>query len=348
MKGEHRLIPANCLKPNELNPRSPDPDTIAALRENIKEVGLLQNLVVTPNRPRPGFYTIIVGEQRWRAASANGESELPCYVIEEIDEEEQILMMLSENQVRRGFTAAQVGDLVGKLKDKGLSLEGISARMGITGATLKGWVNLNRKASPGIKRLLAPIEHRTVPKGKIGTEAAQKISELSVSEEVKDELAQIEAKKRYPLSVIAEVAAIVGKGTTLSATEVFEKAELQARRTKIQLAFKPGKRHEEMKAIGQAMLESDNFKTKVELGIIGTRPDVVGVKGKAVILLECETLRSLLKKPKPKIFGYDVARILVIPDELRTRYDWIWFINSQVQTFDIAGRSKRWNKDIEV
>lgn len=339
MIGEHKLIPANCLKPNELNPRSPDADTIAALRENIKQVGLLQNLVVTPNRQRLGFYTIIIGEQRWRAAQANGQAELPCYVIEEIDEEEQMLMMLSENQVRRGFTAAQVGDLVSKLKDKGLSLEGISARMGITGATLKGWVSLNRKASPGIKRLLAPIEHKTVPKGKIGTQAAEKISGLPISEESKDQLAEIQAKRRSPVSVLEEVERLVRDGSTLPSEEIFKKAEVEARGKKVRLAFAGGKRHEEMKEIGQAILQSKAFKTKVELEIIGTRPDVIGVKGNAAILLECETMTSLLNKPKPKISGYDVARILVIPDELRTRYDAIWFMNNEVQTYHIAGRT---------
>ncbi|GAI60217.1 unnamed protein product, partial [marine sediment metagenome] len=144
---------------------------------------------------------------------------------------------------------------------------------------------------------------------------------------------------RYPISVLEEVERLVTEGSTLGSAEIFEKAEVEARGKRVRLAFAGGKRHEEMKEIGQALLESKNFKTKLELEIIGTKPDVIGVKGQAAILLECETLKSLLNKPKPKISGYDVARILVIPDELRTRYDDIWFMNNQIQTYRIAGKT---------
>lgn len=341
MIGEHRLISVNCLKPNELNPRSPDADTIAALRENIKQVGLLQNLVVTPNKQRAGFYTIIIGEQRWRASQANGVDELPCYIIEDIDEVEQMLMMLSENQVRRGFTAAQVGELVQKLMAQGLNLESISTRMGITAPTLKGWVKLNQKAPPGIKRLLAPVEHRTIPRGKISDETARKLSELRVSEEMKNKLAQVQAEKRYPSSVIDELKDIAKKGETLSPTDIFETAQLRARAKQVKFAFHEGKRHEEMQQIGKVLLETQGYNTKTEVSIVGTRPDVFGIKGNNAILIECETLKRILNKIKPKIEGYDVARVLAIPDEIRTRYDWIWFMNSQVKTFDISGKRER-------
>lgn len=344
MKEEFKLLSPNQLKPSELNPRELDEEVIAALSENIKQVGLLQNLVVTPNEQREGYYTVILGEQRWRAASHNGEKELPCRILYDITEEEQMLMMLSENQMRKSFTAAEVGKLVGLLREKGMHVEDISKRLGWSKLTLETYKKIGQKSTPTIRKLLAPVEHKRIPKGKIGTRAAEVITGLDIPPEKKDEIAEQLAKDRLPTSVVEALRDLVKDIPNLSIQETFKKAEVLARGKRVQQAFEGGKLHRSMMETAAAILQSKGWQTKVSLPIIGTKPDVIGVLAQHAVLVECETLRTIFKKVKPNIEGYDVTRILVLPHGLLTRYNMLWFVNEEIKeltfTFPRLGEEK--------
>lgn len=57
-----------------------DPDALADLADSIREHGIIQPLTV--RKLQSGYYQIIAGERRWRAARMAGLSEVPAIVIE--------------------------------------------------------------------------------------------------------------------------------------------------------------------------------------------------------------------------------------------------------------------------
>ena len=60
-----------------------DPDALADLADSIREHGIIQPLTV--RKLQSGYYQIIAGERRWRAARMAGLSEVPAIVIEADD-----------------------------------------------------------------------------------------------------------------------------------------------------------------------------------------------------------------------------------------------------------------------
>ena len=91
-------LPLQKIEPNPLQPRKTfDPDELASLAESIRMHGIIQPLTV---RKLPsGFYQIIAGERRWRAARIAGLSEVPAIVIE-ADDRKMTELSLIENLQR--------------------------------------------------------------------------------------------------------------------------------------------------------------------------------------------------------------------------------------------------------
>ena len=57
-----------------------DPESLADLADSIREHGIIQPLTV--RKLQSGYYQIIAGERRWRAAKLAGLSEVPAVIIE--------------------------------------------------------------------------------------------------------------------------------------------------------------------------------------------------------------------------------------------------------------------------
>lgn len=93
-----QLLPLQKVEPNPLQPRKNfDPDELQALADSIAMHGVIQPLTV---RQLPsGFYQIIAGERRWRAARMAGLSEIPVVVIE-ADDKKAMELALIENLQR--------------------------------------------------------------------------------------------------------------------------------------------------------------------------------------------------------------------------------------------------------
>ena len=88
-----QLLPLQKVEPNPLQPRkSFDPDELQALADSIAMHGIIQQL---PS----GFYQIIAGERRWRAARLAGLDEVPVVVIE-ADDKKAMELALIENLQR--------------------------------------------------------------------------------------------------------------------------------------------------------------------------------------------------------------------------------------------------------
>ena len=84
-KGEKELtLPISKVEPRADQPRySFDEEALETLSESIRQYGLIQPITV--RKLDGGFYQIIAGERRWRAARMAGLSEVPVRIIEADD-----------------------------------------------------------------------------------------------------------------------------------------------------------------------------------------------------------------------------------------------------------------------
>jgi len=89
----------NTIRPNPYQPRTEfDSKEIESLSESLKKDGLLQPVVVRP--AGAGFYQLVAGERRWRAAKLAGLGRIPV-VVRQVDDKKMLELALVENIQRR-------------------------------------------------------------------------------------------------------------------------------------------------------------------------------------------------------------------------------------------------------
>lgn len=82
------------VEPNREQPRKKfDEDALLELSESIKQFGILQPLLV---QKKDGYYEIIAGERRWRAAKLAGVKEVPV-IVKDFTSQEIVEISLIEN-----------------------------------------------------------------------------------------------------------------------------------------------------------------------------------------------------------------------------------------------------------
>ena len=97
-EGGSVLLPIAQVEPGLKQPRKRfDQETLAALAESIRLHGILQPLTV--RRLASGYYQIIAGERRWRAAKLAGLREVPAVIVE-ADDRKVMELGLIENLQR--------------------------------------------------------------------------------------------------------------------------------------------------------------------------------------------------------------------------------------------------------
>ncbi len=124
-----QLLPLQKVEPNPLQPRKNfDPDELQALADSIAMHGVIQPLTV---RQLPsGFYQIIAGERRWRAARMAGLSEIPVVVIE-ADDKKAMELALIENLQRADLNPIEEAQGYQQLMtDYGMTQELAAERVG--------------------------------------------------------------------------------------------------------------------------------------------------------------------------------------------------------------------------
>ena len=94
IKKVEQTLNINRIEPNKNQPRKHfDEDALSELADSIKQFGVIEPLVVVK---RKGFYELIAGERRWRAARLAGLKEVPV-VIKDYNEQEIVEIALIEN-----------------------------------------------------------------------------------------------------------------------------------------------------------------------------------------------------------------------------------------------------------
>ncbi len=123
------LLPLQKVEPNPHQPRKLfDEEQLQALADSIAEHGLLQPLAV--RSIGEGYYQIIAGERRWRAARMAGLAEVPVMVVQ-ADDKKVMELALVENLQRQDLNPMEESEGYRTLmEDFGLTQEQVAVRVG--------------------------------------------------------------------------------------------------------------------------------------------------------------------------------------------------------------------------
>ena len=125
----YRLLPIYKVEPNPDQPRRDfDEEELQALSESIEAHGVIQPLTVRemPN----GYYQIIAGERRWRAARMANISDVPVIVVE-ADDRKAMELALIENLQRQDLNPVEEAlGYQSLIEEYGLTQEEAASRVG--------------------------------------------------------------------------------------------------------------------------------------------------------------------------------------------------------------------------
>jgi ParB family transcriptional regulator, chromosome partitioning protein len=146
-------IPIDAITPNPRQPREVfDEEAMAELVQSIREVGLLQPIVVRPLGS--GHFELIMGERRWRAAITAGMAAIPAIVRSTEDDamlRDALLENLHRSQLNPLEEAAAYDQL---LADFGCTHEELATRIGRSRPQISNTLRLLR-LPPGVQRRVA-------------------------------------------------------------------------------------------------------------------------------------------------------------------------------------------------
>jgi ParB family transcriptional regulator, chromosome partitioning protein len=141
-------VPIDNIDPNPRQPRSEIADAnVQSLSESIREVGIIQPLIVTL-RPSTGEsgprYVIIAGERRWRAAKLAGLKVVPV-VVKTATPQQMLEMALVENLQREDLNPIEIARAYQMLVEEySLSHDEIGRRVGKDRSTISNHIALLR------------------------------------------------------------------------------------------------------------------------------------------------------------------------------------------------------------
>ena len=176
----YQMLPIYKVEPNRSQPRQDfDEEELQALADSIEAHGIIQPLTV--RQLDSGYYQIIAGERRWRAARIANLSEVPV-VIMEADDRKAMELALIENLQRQDLNAVE----------EALGYQSLMEDYGLTQDEAAKRVGKSRPAVANSLRLLGlcPEVLEKLRKGELTAGHARAILSL------KSEKKQIEAAKK--------------------------------------------------------------------------------------------------------------------------------------------------------
>ena len=176
----YQILPIYKVEPNPDQPRRDfDEEELQALADSISVHGVIQPLTV---RQMPtGYYQIIAGERRWRAARLANLSEIPVVIVE-ADDKKAMELALIENLQRQDLNPVE----------EALGYQALIEEYGLTQEEAAGRVGKSRPAVANALRLLglSPAVLEKLKNGELSAGHARAILTL------KTEKKQQEATKK--------------------------------------------------------------------------------------------------------------------------------------------------------
>ena len=216
-KTPYKLLPIYKVEPNPDQPRQDfDEEELAALSESIAEHGIIQPLTV--RELVSGYYQIIAGERRWRAARMAGLNEVPAIVMEADDRKVKELALI-ENLQRQDLNPVEEAlGYQSLMADYGLTQEEAAARVGKSRPSVANALRLLNLPDPLLEKLRAgelTAGHAravlSLKTEKKQIEAAQKIIALGLSvrqaELLCKNMAKEPVKKEPPVTLAVDYVA---------------------------------------------------------------------------------------------------------------------------------------------
>jgi ParB family transcriptional regulator, chromosome partitioning protein len=233
-------IPVGQITPNPKQPRTVfDEDDMAELVHSVREIGVLQPIVVRPVPGSPDRYELIMGERRWRASQAAGLERVPA-IVRETAEDDLLRDALLENLHRSQLNALEEAAAYSQLlEDFGCTHDELAHRIGRSRPQISNTLRLLK---------LPPLVQRRVAAGVLSAGHARALLGLDDGAAI-ERLAQRIVAEGLSVRAVEEVVALGGD-------------DAPAARAKRPRA---GSRHGGLDDLAQRL--SDRFDTRVQISL---------------------------------------------------------------------------------
>jgi ParB family chromosome partitioning protein len=146
-------LPVGQIQPNRVQPRQVfDEDAMAELVHSIREIGVLQPIVVRKRGPEE--YELVMGERRWRATQQAGLDVVPA-IVRETDDVDMLRDALLENLHRAQLNPLEEAAAYSQmLEDFGCTHEELAGRIGRSRPQISNTLRL-LKLTPAVQRRVA-------------------------------------------------------------------------------------------------------------------------------------------------------------------------------------------------
>jgi ParB family chromosome partitioning protein len=194
-------LPLDSITPNPRQPREVfDEDALAELVTSIKEVGLLQPVVV--RQIGPGRYELIMGERRWRASREAGLEAIPA-IVRATDDEKLLLDALLENLHRAQLNPLEEAAAYDQLlQDFKCTHDQLADRIGRSRPQVSNTLRLLK---------LSPAVQRRVAAGVLSAGPARALISIEDAEE-QDRLAKRIVAEGLSVRAVEEIVTLMGTG----------------------------------------------------------------------------------------------------------------------------------------
>jgi ParB family chromosome partitioning protein len=142
--GPLRRVPIASIRPNPYQPRKAiNDDSLVALASSVKELGILQPVIVRPVDGEEGHYELIAGERRWRAAILAELEFMPVLVQVDVNDRLSLEQAVVENLHRVDLHPLEEAAAYQQLIDEfDLTHEQVAQRVGKSRANITNTLRL--------------------------------------------------------------------------------------------------------------------------------------------------------------------------------------------------------------
>ena len=195
------MVSVDAIDPNPQQPREHfDDEALDGLAASIREVGVLQPIVVRPPDDE-GRHVLVAGERRWRASRMAGLERIPAILRDADDDPAGLTEALIENVQREDLSPLEEAAAYRQLmEDFGMTHEEIGERVGRSRSAISNTLRLLGLPAPiqalleggsltaGAARALLPLEDEAYAEHIATRAASEGWSVRQVEEAVRDRL----------------------------------------------------------------------------------------------------------------------------------------------------------------
>ena len=226
LESELLQLPLSKIEPRQEQPRDRfDEDALQELADSISQYGLIQPIIA--RRLNSGYYQIIAGERRWRAARMAGLEEVPVRVIE-ADDRRTAELALVENLLREDLNPMEEARGYQTLmRDYGLTQEETARSVGRSRPAIANALRLlnldeklmamveERRLSAGHARALLAIENtplrQRAAEEVVSRDLSVRKTEQMAARLIKEEAATAAKKDQMTVDYAAEVSEMLSR-----------------------------------------------------------------------------------------------------------------------------------------